>query len=259
LEALQRVKRERQGDTNFEPGPGQVVQMTNLGHHWSAGSLLETDPALTAYVTHPRLIGLAEEVMGSEARLTEYNCHINSRDPHAEPQENPVYPFHTGIDVPYGAYTKNGLFHCSFVKTLTNLTDLGPDDGGTVVVAGSHKLDLPDRTLADCADEDRSLIHQVVAPAGSTLLFSETLIHGTGVIRSDRERAIIITGYGPLMFPYWDGGEMSQGFIASIPAHLRNFILGKAHWTRGERYRTLDEPADARRFTLADGWWPNKA
>ena len=34
-------------------------------------------------------------------------------------------------------HTDEGLFHYSFVKTLTNLTDLGPDDGGTVVIAGS--------------------------------------------------------------------------------------------------------------------------
>ena len=27
-----------------------------------------------------------------------------------------------------------GLLHSSFVKTLTNLTDLGPEDGGTVVI-----------------------------------------------------------------------------------------------------------------------------
>ena len=25
-----------------------------------------------------------------------------------------------------------------------------------------------------------------------------------GQIRSERERAIIVTGYGPTMFPYWD-------------------------------------------------------
>ena len=33
------------------------------------------------------------------------------------------------------------LYHCTFVKTLTYLTDvLSPDDGGTTVIAGSHKL-----------------------------------------------------------------------------------------------------------------------
>ena len=104
------------------------------------------------------------------------------------------------------------------------------------------------------AYEDRSLIHQVIAPAGSTLLFAETLIHATGQLRSDRERAIIITGYGSTMMPYWGGAALTPEFVAKIPDHLRNLYLGKAHWTRGPRYRQLTDPVDARTFTLADGW-----
>jgi hypothetical protein len=46
-----------------------------------------------------------------------------------------------------------------------------------------------------------------IAPAGSTLLFAEPLIHATGQIRSERERVIIIYGYGPSHFPYWGDGE----------------------------------------------------
>lgn len=110
--------------------------------------------------------------------------------------------FTTAFDAPDGGHTKQGLFHCSFVKTLTNLTELGPDDGGTVVVAGSHKLDLPVEEMVACAYADPSLIHLVVAPAGSTLLFAETLVHATGRIRSERERAIIVCD-GTRLFPYW--------------------------------------------------------
>ena len=30
-----------------------------------------------------------------------------------------------------GNHAHDGLYHSSFVKVLTNLTDLGPEDGGT--------------------------------------------------------------------------------------------------------------------------------
>ena len=33
-------------------------------------------------------------------------------------------------------HLQKGLYHYSFVKTLTNLSDLGPDDGGTIVIPG---------------------------------------------------------------------------------------------------------------------------
>ena len=223
--------------------------------HRFAVNIWESDPAITAYATHPYMVSLAEELMGSEARIVEMNAHINSRDPDNTWEEK-LTGFHRGTDVPYAGHTHDGLFHCNFVKTLTNLTDLGPDDGGTAVIAGSHKIDAPANELIALAEEDRSLVHQVVAPAGSTLLFCETLAHATGPIRSDRERIIIITGYGSTMFPYWDHGELSPGFRERIPEQLKVLFEGKQVWTRGARYRHLATPADERGFAM--GEWDDR-
>ena len=255
LEALQKLKRDllATGDPRnnwvrgaFSPGA--------YPHQFYLASLIAAAPVFTAYATHARLVGMAEELIGGEARLSEFNGQINSRDPKTDLDAPARYAFHTGMDVPFGNHEKNGLTHSLFVKTLTNLTDVGPDDGGTVVVAGSHKLDLPDSELANCAYEDPSLIHQVIAPAGSTLLFFETLIHATGQIRSDRERAIIVAGYGSTLLPWWDGTPLSETFKRQIPEHLSTLLLGKAHWERTPRYRQLSEPMDQQKFTLADGW-----
>jgi len=221
--------------------------------HDFIANIIEADPTITAYATHPRLVSMAEELMGGEARIVEMNAHINRRDPN---HQEGRYDFHRGTDIPFGTHTHEGLFHCNFVKTLTNLTDLGPDDGGTAVIAGSHKIDVPPATLIELAYEDPSLIHQVIAPAGSTLLFSETLIHATGRIDSDNERAIIITGYGASMFPYWDWGTFSDEFRNEIPEQLKTLLEGEAHWGRGPRYRTLAEAADERHFGL--GEWANR-
>lgn len=238
------------------PRVGGAYFLTDKNHHHFMANILEADPQITAYATHPRLVGMAEEIMGCEARITEMNAHINSREPEKPLAPQPRYGFHRGADVPFFCHTQHSLFHCSFVKTLTNLTDLGPDDGGTVVVAGSHKVDLPAEELVQVAYEDRSLIHQVVAPAGSTLLFAETLIHATGQVRSDRERMILITGYGPTLFPYWDNGQLSADFSARIPPQLRPLFEGREHWTRGPRYRRLSDPVDTREFAL--GTWDGR-
>jgi ectoine hydroxylase-related dioxygenase (phytanoyl-CoA dioxygenase family) len=228
----------------------------NQPHHHFLGHILESEPAVTAYATHPRLVSMAEEIIGGEARIVEINAHINSKIPDADLSKEPKYGFHRGADVPFSTHVNHGLIHCSFVKTLTNLTDLGPDDGGTVVVAGSHKVEIPSQQLIEAAYADRSLIHQVFAPAGSTLLFAETLIHATGQIRSNNERAILITGYGPTLFPYWDDGTLSEEFTNQIPEHLRTLFKGKVHWTRNPRYRTLDESVADREFRL--GSWDDR-
>ncbi len=225
-------------------------------HHHFIAHIVEVDPAITAYATHPSLVSMAEELIGGEARIVEMNAHINCRKPDEDLKEPPTYGFHRGTDIPFGTHTQDGLFHCNFVKTLTNLTNLGPDDGGTVVVAGSHKIDIPTEDVVAAAYQDRSLIHHVIAPAGSTLLFSETLIHATGQIRSDSERVIIITGYGSSLFPYWDQGTLSPTFTKQIPPQLETLFHGKAHWTRGPLYRKLSDPRDARDFAM--GQWDDR-
>ena len=256
-EALQKLKRDLRAavDGGAKSAHGAWFDI-DQPHHSFMAAILEADPAITAYANHPRIVGMAEELIGGEARLVEFNAHINSRPPGQEVDDEPKYGFHRGIDAPYASHTKHGLNHCLFVKTLTCLTDIGPDDGGTVVVAGSHKMDIDENEMIACAYADRSLIHQMVAPAGSTLLFCETLIHATGQIRSDRERAIIIGGFGAAMMPWWDGGEMSDRFRGQIPERLNTLFNGKAHWTRAPRYRTLAEPVDPRTFKLKDAWWP---
>ena len=264
VEALQKLKRDliaagKPVSWGRDPAAkvrGAGVADAKSEHHYFMRDIEQADPAFTAYITHPHMVGMAAEIVGGEVRMVESNAHINSRpaDWAEQDAENYEYGFHRGIDVPYGTYTRNSLYHCSFVKTLTNLTELGPDDGGTVVIAGSHKVDLPPEQLIECAYQDRSLIHQVMAPAGSTLLFVEPLIHATGRLSSERERVIIITGYAPAQFPYWGDGELTEDFEREIPANQQLLFYGRQNWNRRARERVgLMDPADDRSFEL--GVW----
>ena len=242
LDALQNLKREFEatGDpTGTIIRNCRVSGYTPTNIHFA--HVLETDPAILDCITNPRLVGMAEEVVGGVVRLSESEAIINSRDPDTYTDTEPKFNFHFGTRPPHGTYTGNGLFHSNFVKTLTNLTELGPDDGGTVVIAGSHKIALPIEDIVACAYEDRSLIHQVVAPAGSTVLFAESLIHATGQIRSDRERTVIITGYTPPMFKADRFQEPSPEFLADLPEHTKEYLVGRQQWGWTPRFRSLRE------------------
>ncbi|MBA2481706.1 MAG: phytanoyl-CoA dioxygenase family protein [Planctomycetes bacterium] len=250
MEGIHDLKRELQA-----AAPGASIRSAKLlGNsplHVTVSPPIEAIPAVAAYCAHPRLVAMAEELIGGEARICETAAIVNRRDPDTY-RDPPTYGFHTGVDIPFGSHIKDGLYHCCFVKTLTNLTDLGPDDGGTVVIAGSHKMDVPLDQLIAAAKEDPRLIHHFVAPAGSTLLLSETLIHGTGQIRSERERTILICGYNARLMPRWDFSPWSQDFLDRIPEAYRTLFNGKQNWTRGPRYRTLDQPADTREYPRYD-------
>jgi hypothetical protein len=235
---------------NFRGGYFQ----TDLPHHSYMGAISQTYPAITGYITHPRIVGMAEELLGGKARLVETNAHINRKAPEwpTMPDGKPAFGFHRGLSAGHGIHSKNGLYHSSFVKVLTNLTDLGPDDGGTTVIAGSHKIEADDADIIKAAYEDRSLIHQVIAPAGSALLFTEALMHATGQITSDRERVIIISGYSEPNFPWLfmdshqPGFALDPKFVESLPEALRYLFVSKGYMQRQAKYRKLGDAADTR-------------
>ena len=114
------------------------------------------------YVTHPRLLAMMEgeytalpapwlktvspdtraswrlaEITGVEVRLEQCDAHIRrpTRDGPPPPKDGGPprrYGLHGGQKGYLGrafSHIDKGLYHYTFVKTLTNLSDLGPDDG----------------------------------------------------------------------------------------------------------------------------------
>ncbi len=210
-------------------------------HHTQFGHLVEYDPALLEYAAHPRLLPLVEDVVGGTVRLEETEAIINRRNPAADLnalKERRCTPtgFHTGTRHGWGTYFERERFHCLFVKTLAYLTDVGPGDGGTALIPGSHKMTWPQREMIQAASEDERLIRQIEAPAGSVLLFAESLIHSTTEILTERERVILVAGYTPPMFREWMGNEISPEFVESLPENLRPLISGSDCWRWRRNY-----------------------
>lgn len=205
--------------------------------------LLETDPAIFEYLTHPRIVALAEELVGGKVRLEESAAFLNRREPAFDLTKPYQYNFHRGGQPGFDSYQHDDLYHCTFVKALTNLTDMGPDDGGTTVIAGSHKLNCNEHDMVAAAYETPELIHQVVAPTGSTILMCETLIHATGQIRSERERVIIIAGFSHPKHAAVAGWEPTLAFLETVPEQKKQLVAGHPYWTWPERHRKLGMPA----------------
>ena len=86
----------------------------------------------------------------------------------------------------------NGLIVVSYA-----LGDVNAGDGGFAAVPGSHKSNLP------CPDNIKQLerlgpwVVQASQPAGSAILFTESLTHGTWPWNSDRERRSLLYKYSP--------------------------------------------------------------
>ena len=129
------------------------------------------------------------------------------------------------------------------MKCLTNLTDLGPDDGGTTVIAGSHKMvDISEVLIEEAVNERPELRHQVVAPAGSTLHFFESTIHVGGINRSGKDRLLILGGYTPDFFQPWFDYEPNPEFLEPFLLRKSLFTMAAASITGAKMNRDLTNP-----------------
>ncbi len=226
--------------TNELPSP-YSWNISTTEEFFRVDNLPHLAPCFFDYISHPYILGMAEEIIGGPARLEQSDAHI--RRPVAD--KNRPIGFHRTINSAYN-HNDKGLYHYSFIKALTNLTDLGPDDGGTTVIPGTHKIpiDIPDEEIINAAMDDPSFIQQVEAPAGSTLLFFESLIHSAGNIKSDQDRLLILGGYAPTMFQTWKGYDPDPDFVKTLSDKHRALLTGEDKYSWKRKARDLATPAE---------------
>jgi hypothetical protein len=97
-----------------------------------------------------------------------------------------------------------GKFHCGQVNILMALTDIGPGDGATMVVPGSHKSNIrhPQTIELDRRGEEVSMDGVVGAiechlEKGDALLFVDAIAHGSARRTNPGHRRIAVYRYGP--------------------------------------------------------------
>ncbi len=97
-------------------------------------------------------------------------------------------------------YTR-GKFHCGQVNVLVALTDIGPGDGATMVIPGSHHSSLQHPAFKGSFN-DRGPMDTVEGAiemhlsAGDALLFVDALAHGSALRTNPGERRVVIYRYG---------------------------------------------------------------
>lgn len=97
-----------------------------------------------------------------------------------------------------------GKFHCGQVNILMAFTDIGPGDGATMVVPGSHKSNIPHpQTVAIENRADEISVDGVEGAIeahlnkGDALLFVDAIAHGSARRINEGQRRIAVYRYGP--------------------------------------------------------------
>jgi ectoine hydroxylase-related dioxygenase (phytanoyl-CoA dioxygenase family) len=142
------------------------------------------------------------------------------------------FPFHSGgyEGIVRNQYrVVNGKFRCGQINILLALNDVGPGDGGTLVIPGSHKSEIPHPyTLKPWSErseaEELEGAVEVHLKAGDALMFVDAIMHGASNRVNPGERRVVIYRYGPTWGNTRYGYQYSQELLDRLTPERRKIL-----------------------------------
>lgn len=203
------------------------------------------DPAFDVLIDHPAWVDHARRYAGEEGTYVEGI----TIDEHIATSRNAGghHPVHSGghdASIRTQFAMRDGRFRCGQLNVLVALTDIGPGDGPTMIVPGSHKSNLRHPLAGDYARGDRmdALPHAepVHASAGDALLFVDACLHGGSSRTNPGERRVVILRYGPPWARPRFGYSVSDALLDRLTPERRRIMQPIRPMVRGDETVPLD-------------------
>jgi ectoine hydroxylase-related dioxygenase (phytanoyl-CoA dioxygenase family) len=180
-------------------------------------------------IDHPSWIDYVRHYCGEEGSYVKGlfidECMVSVRGPGGH------HPVHSGgyRGALRGAYHySNGVFRCGQCNIILALTDIGPGDGSTMVIPGSHKSNFPHPNAGSYADLDRmdelEGAVEVYLRKGDAVLFVDGLMHGGGSRTNPGERRVVIYRYGVSWGATRYGYEYSKALLDRLTPERRKIL-----------------------------------
>ena len=169
--------------TGTEPAPGDKLTTTQFVHCLinKGQQFIDCVEHKTEGVQAAQVIErLITESIGKRFLMSSFIAIITNKHnlPQGLHQDQAIAPFQDAA----------APFTCN---TMFILDDMGPHNGGTLVVPGSHKL-LSEPGTGQPITTPLPPAINLTAPAGTVMIFEGRLLHGTGVNRSDKPRTVLV-------------------------------------------------------------------
>ena len=192
-------------------------------------NIVEGGPAFEALIDHPSWI----------ERIRRYVNPINGLSIH----ENLLsvrgaggyISIHSGGHMPISYMTfrqgNTGDWMVGQINVITALTDIGPGDGPTTIVPGSHKATVPHPSLtggtvyrSDEAAGNKACMIELYLKKGDTLMFTDAITHGSAERRNPGHRRIVLYRYSPRYVATRYNYQPSADFLARLTDARRDII-----------------------------------
>ena len=214
----------------------------NDGSTTRIDTLILRDPAFIEIIKIPRILETYNEIGGIAATLKNSWAFIrrpsemrHQSDEVRKYREDMSYKkgWHRGSLPKWAKYDDGnnpGMHHFPYLNFFIYLTDVGPDDGGTFAMDGSHKVD------GDYAEVSKSCQPiEATCNAGDAFLFTESLMHSAPHILTENTRYSMTYTFIPPFYSNLQHYEYPSWFYSNIQNDDLRGILGE--W-RGR----LDQP-----------------
>jgi hypothetical protein len=133
-----------------------------------------------------------------------------------------VRPAHTGGPMSY--QSRNGRIYSGLTRVVWELNPVRKGMGGTLFLPGSHKADFA--VPAGLRDPDNRHMESYECPAGSALIFTESLLHATATWRDRKnKRVATFTAYNSL-WAQWYRMNLDPKIIEAMPAKRATLFRG---------------------------------
>jgi ectoine hydroxylase-related dioxygenase (phytanoyl-CoA dioxygenase family) len=159
--------------------------------------LLGWGKAYRNLIDHPNIVPYLQEMLGANFRLDHDYADI------IRAGKGPIGTTLHGGATPFNPvfyhHVHSGRMFNGLVAVAFNLKDVNPGDGGFAAVPGSHKSNFPFPTEWKELEVDRmpSCIQPVTGSAGTAIIFTEAMTHGTLPWRARHERRTVFYKYSP--------------------------------------------------------------
>jgi hypothetical protein len=164
---------------------------------WRFGDVIEWGPDWLNLIDNEPVLPTLEAILGPGFRLDHDYADLIRRG------KGPIGTMLHGGATPFDAgqsyAVHDGRIRSGLVVVAYNLRDVHPGDGGFAGVAGSHKAGfaLPDDWKELEVDPPRPFVSPVTGPAGTAIVFTEAISHGTLPWRGAGERRTVFLKYNP--------------------------------------------------------------
>jgi ectoine hydroxylase-related dioxygenase (phytanoyl-CoA dioxygenase family) len=218
-------------DLKFEEWRNNVQRFDNNG---DAGielqNIVEGGAPFEELIDHPawtpRLLRYCGEYQSYVEGLFIDECFASVR------RQGGYFPVHSGNhegNVRNQYRFVDNKFRCGQVNILLALTDVGPGDGGTMVIPGSHKSNFahPDmlRPWAERKKMDQMVGSvEVHLKKGDALMFVDAMAHGASTRTNPGERRVVIYRYGPSWGSTRYGYRYSQELLQRLSPARRKIL-----------------------------------